>query len=145
DGVPDVITAPGPGMAPDVRIFDGTTGLMIRDFMAYNPNFLGGVFLAVGDVTGDGAPDIITGAGAGGGPNVKAFDGKTFAVVQYANRPDLVDGFYAYDPIFMGGVTVAAGDLFGNGQMEIVTGAGPGGGPNVIVFNATTLAIQQYE
>src|SRR5262249_31053815 len=44
--------------------------------------------------------------------------------------------FYAYDPAFSGGVYVAAGaiDAAGNGGAELVTGAGPGGGPHVKIF-----------
>ena len=46
DFVPDVITAPGPGGGPVVRIWDGATGAMVRQFAAYDPNFRGGVWLA---------------------------------------------------------------------------------------------------
>ena len=42
---------------------------------AFQPNFTGGVRVATGDINGEGTPDIITGAGAGGGPHVKIFDG----------------------------------------------------------------------
>jgi hypothetical protein len=43
--------------------------------------------------------------------------------------------FDAFAATFRGGVNVAAGDLFGNGYDDIVTGAGPGGGPQVSVFD----------
>jgi VCBS repeat-containing protein len=98
-------------------------------FFAYDPLFAGGVHVAAGDVNGDGRADIVTGAGAGGGPHVKAFDGMTGVEIR---------SFFAYDPLFAGGVQVGAGDVNGDGRADIVTGAGPGGGPHVKVFDGVT-------
>jgi hypothetical protein len=130
DGIPDIIAAAGPSGGPHVRVFSGSTFQQIAgplgSFFAYDPSFTGGVFVAVGDVYGDGFNDIITGADAGGGPHVRGFDGKT-GVAKL--------GFFAYDPGFSGGVRVAAGYVNGDGQAEIITGAGPSGGPNVKVFS----------
>jgi hypothetical protein len=122
DGVDDMITAAGPGGGPHVRVFDGVTGTPIREFMAYSMSFTGGVFVASGDVDGDGVDDIITGAGEGGGPHVRVFSGVSGAEIA---------GFMAYHLQFAGGVRVAAADVDGDGTAEIITAAGPGGGPHV--------------
>ncbi|MFN4258278.1 MAG: beta-1,3-glucanase family protein [Gemmataceae bacterium] len=131
DGIPDIITAAGPGGGPHVKVFDGETGAVIRSFFAYDPSFTGGVFVDAADVNGDGFADIITGAGAGGGPHVKVFDGQTGAVRH---------SFFAYNPAFPGGVNVSSGDVNGDGVPDIITGAGPGGGPHVRAFNGVNLA-----
>jgi hypothetical protein len=130
DGFADIITGAGPGGGPHVRAFDGTNGAPLKSFFAYSANFLGGVFVAAGDVNGDGKADIITGAGPGGGPHVRIFDGSSNQVL---------NGFFAFGSSFQGGVRVAAGDVNGDGRAEIITGAGPGGGPHVKVFNFPNL------
>ena len=130
DGIDDIICAAGPGGGSDIRIFDGQDGHMIADFMAYDAGFTGGVYVAAGDVNGDGQADIITGAGAGGGPHVRIFDGAT---------GNVLDEFMAYGDGFSGGVRVAAADVDGDGLADVITGAGPGGGPHVQVFDERPL------
>ena len=135
-------TGAGPGHEPIVNVYDAGTGALIGSFEAYAPRFKGGVNVAVADINGDSVPDIITGPGAGGGPDVRVFDGTTGAVIRE---------FYAYDPAFAGGVSVAAGlwadkPAPGMGVLSfveptIITGAGPGGGPHVKVFNAISLDV----
>ncbi len=45
--------------------------------------------------------------------------------------------FFAYDPAFRGGVSVAAADIDGDGRDEVITGAGPGGGSHVRIFRGS--------
>jgi len=101
DGRDDVVTGPGAGLAPEVRIFDGApllTGVLrpLAAFLAYSPAFLGGVHVAADELSGTLA-DIITGAGPGGGPHVKVFRGSDQTEIR---------SFFPYDPRFGGGVFV---------------------------------------
>jgi hypothetical protein len=126
DGVDDIVAAAGVGGGPHVRVFSGATGTVLHDFFAYDPTFLGGVNVASGDIDGDGFADIITAADAGGGPHVKVFSGATGAELR---------SFFAYSPLFNGGVRVAAGDIDGDQVVDIITAAGAGGGPHVCVYS----------
>ncbi len=114
------------GGGPRVRVFDPLTNRVLFDGFVYDAGFTGGVRVATGDVTGDGVPDLITGAGFGGGPHIQVFDGTDFT---------LVAGFFAYEPEFTGGVFVTTGDVDGDGVLEIIAGSGAGGGPLVRIFN----------
>ena len=134
DGKADIIVGPDQGAPPLVRVFDGASGNTLQSFFAYSPMFTGGVRVAAGDVNNDGRADIITGAGAGGGPHVKVFSGNGFGLLQ---------SFFAYGANFLGGVNVAAGDVNGDGRADIISGAGPGGGPHVKVFSGDSLQLLQ--
>jgi hypothetical protein len=153
DGVSDIIVASGPGQAPLVKVIDGTKlsqlqangeiadSALLAKFDAYSPFFLGGVNVAYG-LGRNGVPELITGAGPGGGPHVLVIDGTKLDVLlpngQIAPSA-LLGTSYAYSPFFTGGVNVAAGDVNGDGVIDVITGAGPGGGPHVKVIDGTKL------
>jgi uncharacterized repeat protein (TIGR01451 family) len=124
DGLDEIVTGAGPGGGPHVLVFDMAGGrpTTLASFYAYDPAFGGGVYVACGDLDGDGRAEVVTGAGGGGGPHVRAFSFPvTGGVIEIAS-------FFAYDPLFGGGVRVATADVDGDGVSEIITAAGPGGG-----------------
>src|SRR5688572_28246196 len=83
DGMTDIITGAAAGGGPHVRVFNGhDTDHVLREFMAYLPTDSFGIYVASGDVNGDGIDDIITSPGSGGGPHVKVFDGATGAIIK---------------------------------------------------------------
>ncbi len=129
DGIPDIITAAGPGGGPQVNVYDGESLNLITSFLAYDSAFSGGVFIAAGNFDEDRFLEIVTGAGAGGGPNVRIFNIEN-------GRSSLASSFFAYDLAFTGGVTVAAENYNGVAGDEIITGAGPGAGPHVNIFQS---------
>jgi hypothetical protein len=131
----DVVTAPGAGGAPLVRVFKlsdswPTTVSLLAEFFAYDPGLAGGVTVAVGDVLGTGTPQIVTGTGPGGAPHIRVFSVDPVSGVVTPVGP----GFFAYPPGFIGGASVAVANVDGTGAAELITGTGPGGGPHVRIW-----------
>jgi hypothetical protein len=146
DGTPDIITGPGPGGGPHIKVFSGVNGAEIASFFAFDPNFFSGVYVASGDfgeagfALGDSFDDIVVSADAGGGPRVSVFSSATgpannrqYDAAGIQNR--VLYNFFVYDPGFIGGVRVASGDVTGDGTDDLIVGAGMGGGPHVQVFD----------
>ncbi len=120
----EIVTAPGPGGGPHIKIFDAD-GKLLKDFFAYPTSFVGGVNVAAADLDGDGKAEIITGPKSKGGPHVKVFkaDGS------------LWKEFMAYSGTFTGGVDVSgvpASSKKNSGL--IVTASGSGISPQVKTF-----------
>ena len=143
DGYADLITGTGVGGGPHIKVFDlrGGQPVTIASFFAFEPTFMGGVYVATGDINADGYADVIVGAGQTGGPRVKVFNGAAgYAINTIAPAMD----FFAYDPSFTGGVTVSAGNRDTQPGDEVITGAGVGGGPNIRSFNAAGQLIDNF-
>lgn len=124
DGIDEVLTTRGVGFEPLIRVHTAK-GVFIKEFLAYAKTYDRGVFIASGDLDGDGDDEIVTGTDNGGGPQVQIYDG----------TGKWLGTFFAYDKNFRGGVRLSVGNLSEWPGASIITAAGPGGGPHVRVFN----------
>jgi hypothetical protein len=80
------------------------------------------------DVAGDARAEIVT-TSAGSAPTIVIRDARTHHVTET---------IHPFGTHYQGhGVHYAIGDVDADGRQDIVVGAGPGGGPNVRVFDAT--------
>ena len=127
DGVADIAAGEGAG-GSTVKVLNGKTGAAIATYNPF-PASMHGVSVALGDVNGDGRADLVVGSGAGTTAQVKVYDGRTRA---------LLETLTPFGPGFKGGVTVAAGDLNGDGKADVVIGSGPGVKAQVVAFNGAT-------
>ncbi len=98
DGRADTICGADSGGGPAVRVYSGANLSLLQSFFAYDPAFTGGVRVAAGDINGDGRADLITAAGAGGGPHLKSFSGADLSVL---------NSFEVFTQDFTGGVYVS--------------------------------------
>ncbi len=110
----EIIAAVAGHGPPHVKVFDNT-GRLLSSFYAFNPAFLGGVNIAVGNVLGGigsgGFPggtvsgnfkqEIIIGAAAGDTPHVVVANGNGV----------ILRSFLAFDLGYRGGVTVASANI----------------------------------
>jgi Bacterial Ig-like domain (group 3)/FG-GAP-like repeat len=130
DGVPDRIIGTGPGTQARIRVLDGATDLPLFEMFPFE-QFTGGVYVAVGDITGDFRADIVVSPDEGGGPRVTVVNGSTFKVI--------ADFFGIDDSKFRGGARVALGDINGDSVNDVVVAAGFGGGPRIAAFSGTSV------
>ncbi len=144
DGKAEFAVTPDQGGGPRVTIFtrnpDGTTTTKANFFGIDDPNFRGGARSAVGDVNGDGVPDIAVSAGFLGGPRTALFDGKT----TFTTPTRLINDFFAFPgtdaETLRNGVFVAAGDVNGDGFADLIFGGGPGGAPRVFILSGALVS-----
>jgi uncharacterized delta-60 repeat protein len=134
DGTPDTAYGIGPGGGSLVRVINGATGTdLVTARSTYEAGFLGGLFLAAGDIDGDGKAELVVSPDQGGGGRVQVL---TVANGKFTQR----DNFFGIeDPNFRGGARVALGDVDGDSRLDLIVGAGFGGGPRVAIFDGLAL------
>ena len=143
DGRAELVVTPDQGGGPRVRVLGLTAAgpQPLADFYGIDDtNFRGGARAAVGDVNGDGTPDLVVAAGYGGGPRVAVFDGRT--VPGGGGKGRLTADFFAFETTLRNGVYVSVGDVDGDGKADLTFGAGPGGGPRVVTVSGQSLLTQ---
>jgi hypothetical protein len=135
------------GGAPGlVQVRRDNDGSLITEFAPYGPGYTGPISVAVGDVNGDGIPDLVT-AAAVGNPDVRVFDGKALENGSFnpANpSASLLAQWFAYGLNFNVGANVAVGDIEKDGFADIVTGATVGN-PQVKVYRGKDIASHTFD
>ncbi len=133
DGVPDLVVGTGPGSSTRVRVLNGTDFSELFATTPFESSFTGGVYVAVGDVNGDGVADLAITPDEGGGPRVDLYSGTGF---------NKIASFFGIDDTnFRGGARAAIGDLSGDGFGDLIVVAGFGGGPRVAGFDGKQLVL----
>jgi uncharacterized delta-60 repeat protein/uncharacterized repeat protein (TIGR01451 family) len=145
DGTPDLAVSAGFLGGPRTALFDGTTLFatptrLVGDFFAFPGSdattLRNGVFVAVGDVNGDGFADLIFGGGPGGAPRVFVLSGATVSGgnVDGAQAAPVANFFVAGNSSDRGGVRVAAKDADGDSRADLAVGSGEGSPAKVRVY-----------
>ncbi|MGH8059171.1 MAG: FG-GAP-like repeat-containing protein [Candidatus Entotheonellia bacterium] len=123
DGVPDVVvtTSSGAGGAGSVSVFSGASGQRLWRVAGELGEQLGYAVAGIGDVNGDGVPDVVVGApftapgGVAWAGSVYMFSGVDGRLLWR------VDGVESGDQL--GYAVAGVGDVDGDGRPEIVVGA----------------------
>jgi hypothetical protein len=130
-----IVTTPGKGRKLDVRFFDGANGAALPGgFQAFNTSYHNEAFVAAGDLDGDGFDEIIIGAARGqeGGDvsRLRVFDGETRSLLTERSP---------YGNHYRDDLRVAAGDVTGDGIIDLLIGGGPSQPLMVGVYDGETL------
>lgn len=111
---------------PHVRIYSMKGTLVNAGCFPFPSSSNTGVHVAIGNLDGQGAKEIIVSPAQNGGPQVRILN----------DQCELINpGFFAFDEAERFGLNISVGDLDGDGDEEIVAVPGPGGGPQVRIFN----------
>ena len=142
DGFADIITGSDDGSKCVIKVFDaykllsGQANAVMSQFTTER-HVAGGARLAVGDLTGDGVPDIVTGTGNGADSAVRIFK-TNLSANQATVSHTLFTSFSAF-PKYNGGVNLSVGDVNGDGRADIVVGTDTGGSALVRIYDGATL------
>lgn len=123
----EVIVAPafGDKEALPVRVYTVDGLQLVDEWYPFGRDYKGGYSVAMANVDADPFGEYIIGTGTGTEPRIAV----------YSHNLELQETWLAFEGAFRGGVNVAAGRIAGSRIGQIAAGRGPGGKPEIRVFD----------
>jgi hypothetical protein len=132
----EIIIAPASRGAGQVRIFNNQ-GKLLKQFLATNREFNGGLNIAAGDLEGHGDNKIVVAYGSGQEPQVKIF----------SKEGKIIGAWLAYEKKFRGGVELAVANVDGrknHNKAEIIVAPGKGREAQIKIFDNYSRLQKQF-
>ncbi|MBI2426999.1 MAG: VCBS repeat-containing protein [Candidatus Kerfeldbacteria bacterium] len=122
-----ILLTPESAGGPNVRVVE-ESGDQVETFFAYGETLRGGFMSQGADIDGDGTNEVVTVAGQGFGPHLRAFE------------PDgtFIDDEFTSDASSRVGLTMAVGDVNGNGTDDVIVAKLAGGDSTIRVYQFDT-------
>jgi cyclophilin family peptidyl-prolyl cis-trans isomerase len=117
----------GARSTPVLKLVNAASGAVLAETLAFEGGFRGGVRVAMGDVDGDGIPEVVAASGPGRVGEIRVYRQQVTAGVTtlqeltaYRTQP--------FGPRYSGGVEVAVGDVDADGREDLVAAMSRGAG-----------------
>lgn len=124
DGLDEIIVGAGRGGGPHVEIYQ-SSGKKISSWFALDGQTKAGIFVAAGDLDGDGRAEIIIGPDNGYKPEIGIYD--------YHGQS--IGALTAFEASYTGGVRVGVISAINGQAGKILAASGPGRDQEIRVFN----------
>lgn len=116
------------GAGSTVYLINPVTGDTVGQFDAFEPGFRGGVQASLGDLDGDGRPEVLVAPGPGRSAEIRVFSiGADDAGGLVASR-DRSISLRPFGPRYRGGLVVTSGDFNGDGLADFAVARTQGTG-----------------
>lgn len=138
DGRKEIVAGSGPGRRSEVRVYTHQGKKTQYVIYPFDPEFIGGIDVACGDLTGDKVDEIVVAVASKEQAHIKVY--------QADKNKTVLSDFFAEPSEFRGGVHIATGDVDRDGIDEIVVSRGMGTRSRIRIFepNGTPLATIIY-
>jgi len=133
DSSEELILGAAAGSEPQIRILS-PSGKLLKQFLAYDKKFRGGVNVAVGDLNNDDRLEILAAPASQAAGQVRIFD--------YNGK--LIKQFSVGNKYWRGGLNLAVGDIDADGSTEIIAAAASGNEPKVNILTAGGKLLQSF-
>ncbi|HYE59619.1 MAG TPA: putative glycoside hydrolase [Candidatus Kapabacteria bacterium] len=125
DSAVEIYIGPSAGFSGPLKVYSRDGELLKDNWYPFGKTYKGGLSLAIANLEGTERQFLLVGGGKGIASKILVFNSVYASVRQWP----------VFEPKFRGGISVAAGDVDGNGLDEVVVGAGPGKTPLIRVFD----------